>query len=79
MISALRDGRSLPPILVCGEIAYSGSHRIAAWDQLEIDPDVIELEDDEVATIMVKIGLEPGYDEVTDFERFEEFAKDLIG
>ena len=71
MIAHLKAGGSLPPIIVCGEIAYSGSHRLAAWEAMDMEPSVIEIDDDDVAAGMIEMGLEPGYDEIDRFDEFE--------
>ncbi len=70
MIKTLEEGNSLPPIVVCGDIAYEGSHRLAAWKTLEIEPEVIEITNKEVAQTMKKMGLDPYYDEINDFDDF---------
>lgn len=74
MIKTLESGGALPPILVCGEQAYSGSHRIAAWDHCEIEYDIVEISDDDYIKIMVSQNLDPVYDSVYDFEPFLEEA-----
>lgn len=33
MIETLKSGSDLPPVVVCGEQAFCGSHRIAAYEQ----------------------------------------------
>ena len=71
MIATLRSGGELPPVIVCGETAYSGSHRLAAWAALDMDAEVIELDDDDVAAAMRHMGLEPGYDEIDRYDDFE--------
>ena len=71
MIKTLEAGQQLPPIIVCGEIAYSGSHRLAAWEALDMEPEVIEIDDEDVAAGMTEMGLEPGYDEIDRFDEFE--------
>ena len=38
MIESLRNGKSLPPILVCGGTAFSGSHRLEAWISEGVKP-----------------------------------------
>ena len=77
MIESLENGGELPPVLVCGEIAYSGSHRLAAWAALDIKPEVIELDDEDIATAMHHVGLDPMYDEIQRFEEIEEALKEL--
>jgi len=78
MVNILKEGGQLPPIYVCGDIAYSGSHRLKAWDILDMDADVIEVDDSVIAQAMEAIGLEPGYDEITQFGRFEDALIDIL-
>lgn len=47
MIDTLENGGQLPPVVVYGNDAYTGSHRIAAWDACEMDTQAIELTDQE--------------------------------
>lgn len=77
MIKALESGEELPPVLVCGEIAYSGSHRLAAWDAMEIKPEVIELDDGDIAAAMEYVGLDPMYDDIQRFDEIEDAMKEL--
>lgn len=70
MIKTLKEGNSLPPIVVCNEIAYEGSHRLAAWEALEIEPEVIEITNEEVKQTMGKMGLVPCYDDINAFDDF---------
>ena len=77
MIDALLAGESLPPVLVCGEIAYSGSHRLVAWANAGLEPSVVEMTDGELIDVMEAIGLEPGYDEIQHFDEFVEMARSM--
>ena len=77
MVADLEAGHDLPPVLVCGDSAFTGSHRLAAWKAMEIEPEVVELEDSEYIEIMEKLGLDPIYDSVYDFEVFEEVAIEM--
>lgn len=77
MIKLLEAGKTLPPILVNGYDAYCGSHRLAAWDAMDMDALVIELDDDEYLEVCKNMGLDPVYDRVTEFEDFLQSAKDL--
>ena len=77
MVTQLREGGSLPPVLVCGDQAFSGSHRLAAWDLLDLNPDVVEIEDDDYRAILESLGLDPDVDEVRDFEPFLDAAKKM--
>lgn len=77
MITTLKNGGELPPVLVCGDRAYSGSHRLAAWAAVEIEPDVVEIDDDEYCKIVEALGMDPMYDSIYDFEQFLEMAQEL--
>lgn len=77
MVAVLESGGTLPPVLVNGVQAYSGSHRIAAWQQCEMDIDYIEISDEEYKQIMESMNLDPVYDVVYDFEIFLEQAVSL--
>ena len=77
MISAIEAGKELPPILVFLDQAFSGSHRIAAWDALDMEHDAVELDNDEYVQIMQHLGLDPMYDSITEFEDFLEAAQEL--
>lgn len=77
MIRALRRGESLPPVLVCGEQAYSGSHRIAAWEKMGIEADYIEMTDDEYREVMEALDLDPMYDSIDNYEDFLTKAQEL--
>jgi uncharacterized ParB-like nuclease family protein len=68
MIETLKNGGSLPPILVCGEIAYSGSHRLVAWDAMGMDATTIEFSPEEIEGAMADMGLEPLYDVIDDYD-----------
>lgn len=77
MVYILETGGSLPPVLVNGEQAYSGSHRIAAWEAMEMDVEFVELDDDGYVAVMTELGLDPMYDTVYDFEPFLDAADEL--
>ena len=72
MVRALRRGDPLPPIIVQGCRAFSGTHRLAAWAAVGAAPSVIEIDEDEYDYACLYLGLDPVYDEVTDFEPFVE-------
>lgn len=74
MIRSLRKGESLPPVLVCGEIALSGSHRLVAWEKMGMKPDYVEISDSEYCEIMVELGYDPIYDSINDYEDFLNMA-----
>jgi len=77
MIKTIRAGGNLPPILVHGEQAYSGSHRIDAWQRLKIEIDYVLLDDNEYKKIMEYLNLDPVYDTISDFEPFLDAAIEL--
>ena len=77
MIKLLRRGESLPPVLVHGEQAYSGSHRISAWTALRMDIEYVEITDADYEAIMNEMNLDPMYDSVYDFEVFLDTAIEL--
>lgn len=77
MINALKSGQSLPPIIVCGEVAFSGSHRIAAHEKLWISINTTEITDNEIRRAMLICDLDPDYDEINDFQEFENALKIL--
>lgn len=75
MIATLMAGGELPPVLVYGDDAYSGSHRLAAWAELDIEPDTIEINDGQFAAIMDATGFAGG--SITDYEDFLAQANNL--
>lgn len=77
IVEILRNGGELPPVLVCGDIAYSGSYRLAAWGLMGVDPSVVEINDTEYCEVMGKLGLDPMYDDATDLEEFLNVAREL--
>ena len=56
MIAHLENGKDLPPILVIGDTALSGSHRLVAWAVCEMKPDVIEVENEEYDAAVEHVG-----------------------
>ena len=68
MVKAIESGIKLPPIVVCGEQALSGSHRIAAWNACEEEIDYIEIGEDLYIAACESMGLDPLYDEVRDYD-----------
>ena len=69
MIETLRAGGSLPPIVVCGEKAWTGSHRLAAYKAEEIyveDSMIIELDLDEESKILREMG--------DDWDSYDDFV-----
>ena len=63
MIATLEAGGELPAILVTGETALCGSHRLAAWEACELPAQVVELDDDDYCAAMEHLGLDPVYDD----------------
>jgi hypothetical protein len=45
MVATLQSGGKLPPVVVNGTKAITGSHRIAAWRECDMDQEVVELSD----------------------------------
>ncbi len=43
MIDTIKSGGSLPPVVVYENQAYTGSHRIAAWEEVGEDVEAIEI------------------------------------
>jgi hypothetical protein len=76
MIAMLDRGESLPPVLVCGSTAYSGSHRLAAWLQCGVEPIVVEITEDQHNIIMERAGFIEGY--ITDYEDYLNWAGTLF-
>jgi hypothetical protein len=70
MIDTLNNGGSLPPIVVIGESALTGSHRLAAWLECDMDPDYIEITNDEYYKTMESLDLDPIYDNIDDYNQF---------
>ena len=77
LVGILKNGGELPPVLACGDRAYSGSHRLAAWGLMDVEPSVVEMDDAEYCEVMESLGLDPMYDEATDLEEFLNVARDL--
>ena len=77
LVGILKNGGELPPVLVCGDRAYSGSHRLADWGLMDVEPSVVEMDDAEYCEVMESLGLDPMYDEATDLEEFLNVARDL--
>ena len=71
MIKSLENGNELPAIIVIGEIALNGSHRLSAWSAMEIEPSVVEISsDDYTATCESLFGDVVTIDEIYDFDEF---------
>ena len=69
MVAAIKRGEELPAILVIGETALCGSHRLAAYAEACVEPVVCGLEDDDYIRAIRHMGLEPG-DEIGDYGDF---------
>jgi len=77
MIKTLKSGKDLPPVLIQGDQAYSGSHRLSAWKEMGMEPNYKEITDKDYIKIMKSMNLDPVYDTVNDFEPFLEKAMSL--
>jgi len=81
MIDTIVSGSHLPPVVVLGDTAFTGSHRIAAYlavekmidnDEIDIYVDEIphvEIEDADYCSAMEDMDLEPG-DDISDYNDF---------
>ena len=58
MIETLISGGALPPVLWDGNQAYEGSHRLAAWESVEQDPDLIIVTNDDLARAADRLGMD---------------------
>lgn len=69
MVETLRSGGSLPPIVVepNGQVAISGSHRLAAWRKAEMEPVALVLSDEDYAAACEYMGVDY-FDEAVDHE-----------
>ena len=80
MVAAIRDGQQLPPVIVVGAdgggnvYALSGSHRLAAWQQTDVEPRYIDIEDGEYVAAAVHLGDDPddvrAEDKIGDYDEF---------
>jgi len=73
MIASLEAGGSLPPVVVIenGYAALTGSHRLAAWEALGMEPDVVEVTEEEyTAASMLYADEVLTVDEIDDFGEF---------
>jgi len=66
MIQTLESGGDLPPVVVLGDDALTGSHRLAAWEACQMEAEVVEIEDEDYVAAMEHLGLDPIYDDPTD-------------
>ncbi len=83
MVAAIKSGETMPPLVVIGETAITGSHRIAAYDAanslveastdddwdsaLPIEIPTVELCNDDYTQGMIAIGLDPSVDDPREF------------
>ena len=74
MVRSLEAGEELPPIIVMGDKALSGVHRLAAWKIAEETPDVIEIDDADYVAAMESKGYEPG-DHIDPEDLFKALVK----
>ena len=70
MIETLKSGGELPPVVVCGDIAYTGSHRLAAWLACSMDAEAVEVSNEDYEETMELLCLDPMYDTIHDFNVF---------
>lgn len=70
MIATLNSGGTLPPVIVLGEYAFTGSHRLAAWDRCDMQPEVVEVSETDYIAAMEYAGLDPMCDEIYDHNEF---------
>ena len=77
MRAALARGETLPPIVVCGDVALSGTHRLAAWDAEGVEPVAVEVTDDEYRDAVTVIGLDPDWDDVRDYDELVDALRDV--
>ena len=79
LIDALERGERLPPVVVQGEIALTGVHRLAAYKALNMAPDVVEVSDDEYRAALIELGLDEDatVDEIWDLDLFLETLHSL--
>jgi len=71
MIATLRAGKQLPPVVVIGDVAITGSHRLAAWAALDMEPNVVELsEGDYIAAMDAHFGPDWQDYEIGDYNAF---------
>ena len=78
MIQTLRNGGELPAIVVTGDTALTGSHRIAAWAECDIDAVAVECPDELYVAALESLGLDI-YDSVNDYNEFCAALYDVAG
>lgn len=70
MIDTLNAGGQLPPVVVCGSRAFTGSHRLEAWDVCGVQAETIEISGEDYKAALAKMGMDWETDEVRDYTDF---------
>jgi len=70
MIDTLKSVGKLPAVVVFGDQAFSGSHRIAAWDACDLPHDAVEISDEDYIAALDRMGLDWERDDVKDYTDF---------
>lgn len=82
MIAALKMGQKLPPVVVVegSPYALTGSHRLAAWKALGMEPDVVEVSQEDYAKACLDLwGEVKTWEEIYDFDEFCEALYRVTG
>ena len=77
MLAALARGETLPPIVACGEIALSGTHRLAAWETSGVEPQAAQVTADEYRNAMTALGLDPDWDVIRDYTELVDALRQI--
>lgn len=75
MVETLKSGGSLPPVYVFGIDAISGVHRLAAYEAAEMEPDVIEVDQDWMSRALA-LGEYDYHTDITDIEDLVEWLNE---
>lgn len=78
MTQTLKDGGNLPAVVVAGENALTGSHRLAAWIACDLDAEYISITDAEFNSAASHIGIDPMYDVVEDYSALCEALYHIV-
>ena len=70
MIATLENGGTLPAVIVLGYEAFTGSHRIAAWNACHVEANVVEISDADYIAALEAMGLDYEVDDVRDYTDF---------
>jgi len=70
MVATLEAGESLPPIVVMGYTAITGSHRIAAYENVGEEPEAVEVTVEDYRAAMSALWLDPDTDDIKDYSAF---------